>query len=39
MKFVKFAAIAAFAVASLGLGACAKKTTTAPAPASIGTSK
>lgn len=38
MKFVKFAAIAAFAVASLGLGACAKKAV-APAPATIGTTK
>jgi hypothetical protein len=29
MKFVKFAAVAAFAVATLGLGACASKK---PAP-------
>jgi hypothetical protein len=32
MKFVKIAAVAAFAVASLGLGACAtKKSTTSTA--------
>jgi len=38
MKFVKFAAIAAFAVATLGLGACATKKPP-PAPATIGTTK
>jgi hypothetical protein len=39
MKFVKFAAVAAFAVASLGLSACASKPAPAPAPATMGTMK
>ena len=38
MKFVKFAAIAAFAVAALGMGACASKKP-APPPPAMGTMK
>ncbi len=37
MKFVKIAAFAVFAAATLSLGACASKP--APAPASVGISK
>ncbi len=39
MKFVKFAAIAALAVASLSLGACCSSSMSKPAPASMGYSK
>jgi len=38
VKFVKFLAIAAFAVSALSLGACASKKP-APAPTSVGYSK
>ncbi len=39
MKFVKIAALAAFAVTSLSLGACCSKPKPAPMPASVGMSK
>ena len=39
MKFVKIAAFAVFAAATLSLGACASKPKPAPMPASMGTTK
>ncbi len=39
VKFVKIAAVVAFAAAALGLGACASKPKPAPAPSSVGMSK
>jgi hypothetical protein len=39
MKFVKIAALAAFAVASLSLGGCCSSSSMKPAPSSVGYSK
>jgi len=39
MKFVKIAALAAFAVATLSLGGCCSSTMSKPAPSSVGYSK
>ncbi len=39
MKFVKLAAVAAFAAAALSLSACCSSTMSKPAPNSIGYSK
>lgn len=39
MNFVKIAALAAFAVATLSLGGCCSSSMSKPAPASVGYSK
>lgn len=39
VKFVKIAAVVAYAAAALGLGACASKPKPAPAPSSVSMSK